>query len=79
VLQLAPGRSRSASDEDDSAHPQTRQRLPVGRSKDWLKFKNPGAPAVKRGGRGGVGTVKSRLVHWLVYTIVAGVLGAQTV
>jgi hypothetical protein len=49
VLRLAPGRSRSASDEDDSAHPQTRQRLPVGRSKDWPKFKNPGAPAVKAG------------------------------
>jgi hypothetical protein len=31
-----------------------------GRSKDWLKFKNPAAPAVKRGGRGGVGQVKKR-------------------
>ena len=26
-----------------------------GRSPDWLKFKNPEAPAVKTGGRGGLG------------------------
>jgi ATP-dependent DNA ligase len=29
-----------------------------GRSPDWLKFKNPHAPAVKRGGRGRLGPMK---------------------